>query len=442
MTGGGRGRPGGEPAGPTAAGGGRRLGEVPAPPLPAGTRVVLDVRPLQEPGRSPTTAIYLEELLAAFMADPLPGESFVLLVQAGLPDPTAEGTRLGALPVAGRRALPPTRLLRAGALTTDPFVLRSGSIGASWRADRAGAAGTLFHTAAGALPIASALPVVVTLLDLAPWELPGVYQRSPAARFGQRLRARLLRDAAAVVVPSSWAASAARSLLRVRRDRLHVVPLAARAAFRPDAVEGLEAMRDRLALPERYLVYPGRFDARHDLGSLLHALADLAAEAPPRSRRAVPWPPRLVLVDATPDDRAEVARLAARFGVGELVAHLPHLEPERLAAVVAGARAVVIPVLTSTAGIDAREALAAGVPVVATAVGSLPDVIGAAGLLVEPRDPARLVAALRTAWADETIHRGLVARVRERSSVGRTWADVARETRAVYARVAGRRGRG
>ena len=415
---------------------GARLGEggPPAPQLP-GVRIVVDVRPLQEPDRSPTTAIYLEQLLQAFAADPLEGESFTILRQAGLPDPTEALDALRGLPVAGRRALPPTRLLRSGALTTDPFVLRSASIGAGLGATSGGAAGAVYHTASGAVPLASGLPVVVTLLDLAPWELPLAYQRSPAARFGQRLRARILRDAAAVIVPSDAAGRAARRLLHLRRDRIRVVALAARSEFVPEAVAGAADERVRLGLPERYLVYPGRYDARQDLPTLLEALAGLAAAGRPTVLDpAVGWPPRLVLVDASPDDRAALARAAARYGVGELLSYAPHLGPSPLAALVAGARAAVLPVVSATAGLPIVETLACGTPVVASAVGTLPEIVGAAGLLVEPRDPGRLAAAIATAWSDDAVYAGLLDAIGKRArGARRTWADVARETRAVYA---------
>jgi glycosyltransferase involved in cell wall biosynthesis len=419
----------------------RRLGEDgPDAQTVEGVRVVLDVRPLQEPERAPTTAIYLEQLLRAFVAEPLAGESFTILTQAGLPDPTETLDGLRGLPVAGRRPLPPTRLLRSGALTTDPFVLRSASIGAARGARRSGAVGAVFHTASGAVPLASGLPVVVTLLDLAPWEMPHVYQRRPAARFGHRLRARILRDAAMVIVPSAAAARDARRLLRIRRDRLRVVPLAARVEFAPSAVTAAAEERVRLGLPGRYFVYPGRFDARQDLPTLLHALADLAAAGRPSGLDPdVAWPPRLVLVDATPDDRAALARAAARYGVGELLAYAPRLAPERLAALVAGARAAVLPAISATAGLPALEALAAGSPVVASAVGSLPEIVGAAGLIVEPRDPARLATALATIWSDDALRATLVEAIGSRSDVDRrTWADVARETRVVYAEGASR----
>jgi len=401
-----------------------------------GVRIILDARPLQDPDGAPTTAVYLAELLAAFAADPLPGESFAFLLQAGLEDPTAR-TELAALDVVGRRLLPPTRLLRAGALTIDPLLLRGASLGAAWRAEAGGAAGSVYHAAGGSAPIASGVPVVVTLLDLAPWELPVAYQATAVARFGQRLRARILRDAAAVIVGSAAAARAARRLLHVRRDRIRIVPLAPRSAFNPAAAELAAAEIARLGLPERYLVYPGRYDARQDLGTLLRALAARADPAGNRSAADVPWPPRLVLVGASPADRAALARAAAREGVGELVSYAPYLPTDRLAAIVGGARAVVLPSLSDSAGLAAIEALACGTPVVASAVGALPELVAGAGILVEPRDARRLAVALATAWSDETVHVRLVAEARARAAqADRSWAAVARETREVYADVA------
>jgi glycosyltransferase involved in cell wall biosynthesis len=62
--------------------------------------------------------------------------------------------------------------------------------------------------------------------------------------------------------------------------------------------------------------------------------------------------------------------------------------------------------------------------------------VGSAGILVEPRDVDRLAAALRAAWADERVHRRLAGLVLERASLPRrTWADVAAETRRVYAEI-------
>lgn len=417
-----------------------------AAPSP-GVRVVLDARPLQEPDRAPLTATYLAGLLGAFDADPVAGESFALLLGSDLDDPTE---RFEHLSVVGRRLLPPTRLLRSGALTVDPFLLSGASVGAAWRADRAGAAGAVYHAVGGSIPLITGLPLIVTLLDLAPWELPGAYQRSTASRFGQRLRARLLREAAAVIVGTDAVAMAARRLLHLRKDRIRVVGLAPRPAFclspgqtgvsRANGRAGVavRAERERLGLPERYVIYSGRYDARQDLATLLRSLSELAdAGRPDGLPEDAPWPPRVLFAGASPDDRAALARAAAREGVGEMLAYAPRLDDDRLASLVRGARAAILPVVSDSAGQAAIEAIACGVPVVASAVGALPEIVGAAGILVEPRDSARFAQALATAFVDDTVHGALAAAARERAVTDRrTWADVARETRAIYAEAA------
>jgi len=415
-----------------------------ATPRPPGVRVVLYVRALQEPMRAPRTAAYLDGLLGAFDADPLPGESFAFLLASDEDDPT---TRFTNLEVIGRRLLPPSRLLRSGALTIDPFLLRGASLGAAWRAVDGGAAGAVYHTAGGGLPIASRLPTVATLLDLAPWQLPDAFQRSAASRFGQRLRGRLLRDAAAVLVGTDGVADSARRLLHLRRDRVRVVPLAASPAYAvgPRVLAGrrneARLLTDRLGLSERYLVYPGRYDVRHDAPTLMAALTRLARSDRPQDLAVdAPWPPRVLVLDATPDDRAALARVAARHEAGPHLVFAPALPPDESAAVVAASRAVVLPMIAESTGLAALDAVAVGVPVVASAVGALPDIIGTAGILVEPRDPDRLAAALSVAWGDDAVRTAIADAAMERATRGgRTWADVAGDVRRIYAEVGIRR---
>ena len=75
-------------------------------------------------------------------------------------------------------------------------------------------------------------------------------------------------------------------------------------------------------------------------------------------------------------------------------------------------------------------------PVVASSVGALPEIVGRAGILVEPRDPAALPLAIRAAWADDASTRCSPAAAAERPRTQRTWADVARETRQIWAEAA------
>lgn len=414
---------------------------------PPGARVVIDVRPLQERHRAPITAAYLDRLLTAYAADPLPGESFAFVVRGIRDDPTVALEAAG-LPVVARRRLPPTsRLFRSAGLTLDSFLLRGAELRIAAGAEDAGAIGTLYHSAGGAVPIASGLPVVATLLDLAPWELPERYAATSAARFGHRLRARNLRDAARVIVASQATADAARRLLHLPEECLAIVPLAADPAFGPEAADPqrFASLRARFDLPARYLVFAGRYDARKDFGSLFTALAALREQAPSKpaarggsiAEEALDWPPVVVLAGAAGDgneDSPAVARNARRMGVADLIRLTPQLDAPDLAALEAGALAHVQPALSDGTGLAVSEALAVGIPVISTRVGALPEAVGSAGIIVEPTDPARLAVAIRAIWEGGAVARQVTRRARQRAlGPRRTWADVARETREVYA---------
>ncbi|HEX5466241.1 MAG TPA: glycosyltransferase family 1 protein [Candidatus Limnocylindrales bacterium] len=414
-----------------------RLSDLATPEAPTpGTRVVIDLRPLQEPERTPITAAYLDRLLRAFAAEPLAGESFVALLRTLRADP-ADGLESLGLPVAGRRRVPPTsRVFRSAGLTLDAFLLRGAEVGTAWGTAESGAAGVVFHTAGGAVPLGSRLPVVATVLDLAPWELPEVYARSGAARFGHRLRARILHDARKVIVCSEATAASARRRLHLRPDQLSVVPLAADPEFALGAGEqpAVAALRARLALPARYVVFCGRYDARKDVATLLRALAGLRTE----QGSGPGWPPHLVLARDPSGEGEEpgLLRSVEQHGVADLV-HLPsQLSSEELATLLAGARGFVYPARSEGTGLRVIEALACGTPVIASRTGPLPEIVGRAGIIVEPGDAARLAAALRALW--EGPIREQLVRAARRAARGprRTWSDVARETRRVYAAAA------
>ena len=399
----------------------------PAPP-PRGVRVVVDVRPLQEPERSPLTAWYLEQLLRAFAAEPIPDESFVLVSRSMRRDPADELVEAG-LPVAASRRIPPTtRALRSAGLTLDSFLLRGAEVGAR-RADGENYP-SVFHTAGGAVPLASQLPVVATLLDLAPWELPETYAASRTARFGHRVRARVLRDAAGVIVGARAVGESARRHLHVPQERLSVIPLAVGEDFAVAVRDTarLAPDRARLTLPDRYLCFAGRYDARKDLRTLFSALSLLTT-------RGGSVPALVIALDlAFPDDHARVSRAVAAHDLASVVTIVSTTGARQRAAVIGAAEAFVYPALSEATALPALEALAAGVPVISSKTGALAETVGSAGIVVEPRDPARMASALDAIWAAGPLARQLRDHATRRAgSHQRTWSDVARETRVAYA---------
>ncbi|MGA2700254.1 MAG: glycosyltransferase [Isosphaeraceae bacterium] len=98
--------------------------------------------------------------------------------------------------------------------------------------------------------------------------------------------------------------------------------------------------------------------------------------------------------------REELGRLAAELGVADRIAFLG--EVRDVPAVLARARMFVLPSRSEGIPLTVLEAMARGLPVVATRVGGLPEVVeeGVTGLLVPPADPAALAAAMVELWCD------------------------------------------
>jgi glycosyltransferase involved in cell wall biosynthesis len=108
----------------------------------------------------------------------------------------------------------------------------------------------------------------------------------------------------------------------------------------------------------------------------------------------------------------------------------------RLVRLYQGARVFVFPSLYEGFGLPALEALACGVPVISSTGGSLPEVVGPAGILLDPHDVEAWADAMERVLGDEAEQ----ARLREmgpKQAARFSWAKVAEQTWTLYGRVAG-----
>jgi glycosyltransferase involved in cell wall biosynthesis len=109
----------------------------------------------------------------------------------------------------------------------------------------------------------------------------------------------------------------------------------------------------------------------------------------------------------------------------ELKGHVPD---DELAALYRGAECLVFPSRDEGFGLPLLEAMASGVPVVATRAGALPEIAGGAAILVEPGNPVELAGGIERALADrERLVAAGFERARQYS-----WAETAERTLAVY----------
>jgi glycosyltransferase involved in cell wall biosynthesis len=248
-------------------------------------------------------------------------------------------------------------------------------------------------------PLATSCPVVVTIHDLFFIGYPR--RRRPLHDAAMTLLARLYaRGATAVVTDSEHSRRAIVASLGLPAERVAVIPVGLGAEFGPAGPT--PGQRLRYGLGEYYALYVGNFMPHKNLPRLLRAWSAL-----PEALRSSH---RLVLAGGALAGRAALRALADSLGLGDCVVFPGLVADADLPALYGGAAALVQPSLEEGFGLPALEAMACGTPVVASRRGALPEVVGDAGVLVDPEDERALASALARVLGSAGERRALAGR--------------------------------
>ena len=254
------------------------------------------------------------------------------------------------------------------------------------------------------------VPNVVTVHDVIPLQHPGLSPVSPT-----RLR-RLLRGVgrwAAHVVTVSEASRAA-ILAETGWDPARVTSTLQSVSVSPDACDPAAVAR-RLGLhPGGYFLCAGSIEPRKNIARLIAAHAASGVAAP--------------LVLAGPDGWRAAEELR---GAGPGVRRVPWLPRAELVGLMAVAKAVLMPSLAEGFGLPMAEAMALGVPTLASRGGALEEVAGGAALLVDAGDVRDMAGAIAALDGDAGLRAGLVAQGLRRAAAF-TPAAHARRVLGVY----------
>jgi glycosyltransferase involved in cell wall biosynthesis len=213
------------------------------------------------------------------------------------------------------------------------------------------------------------------------------------------------------------------TMLNVPADKITVQPHGVDRQFRPLLHDELEPARTRLRLPRRFILHVGTLEPRKNLPALLDAYAGLVD------------PPALVLAGRVGwlfEETMARIRKMQRDHHPIIVRH--DIDDEDLPALYNAASVLVLPSLYEGFGLPALEAMACGTPVVVSDRSSLPEVVGDAGVLVDPEDTAALTAALQRSlddarWQQTARERGLTRAAQF------TWRRSAEIALSVYEKV-------
>jgi glycosyltransferase involved in cell wall biosynthesis len=215
--------------------------------------------------------------------------------------------------------------------------------------------------------------------------------------------------------------------LQIPAGKITVVHLGVDATFKPmhDQRE-LQRVRQHYSLPGRFVLFIGNIQPRKNLERLLRAYARIEGGRIPH---------HLVLAGGIGWKNAGLKALIEELGISERV-HFPgYIAAEDLPTLYNCADLFLFPSLYEGFGLPVLEAMACGVPVVATNTSSLPEVAGDAALLVDPFSVEAITQAMLLVLENETVRAACIRKGLQQAAKF-TWEDCAAKTLAVLAEAA------
>lgn len=210
-------------------------------------------------------------------------------------------------------------------------------------------------------------------------------------------------------------------------DRVVVIYNAAHERFYEVVpAEKIARVVNKYSLPPQYFLFLGGFDKRKNVGTLIEAFAKLPADTPP-----------LVLAGEHKWEYAAAAERICALGLSARIFCPNTIADQDLPALYQGALALVNPSRYEGFGLQLVEAMASGIPVLASETTSLPEVLDGCGLLFDPEDADGIASQMEMIYRDAHLRSALAEKARRRSRFF-SWHHAAEQTLTVYMELLGK----
>ena len=271
-------------------------------------------------------------------------------------------------------------------------------------------------------------PVVVSVHDLSFEHLPHTFNRRSRTQLRLTVR-HSVKKAARVLALSEHSRRDIIETYGVNPQRISAIPLAAPAHFGPvhDNSE-LQRVRHTYGIEGDYILSVGSIQPRKNLARLVKAYALL------RRRNAVDKLSKLVLVGKYAWLYDETLRALDDNGVRDSVILTGYVPEADLPALYSGALGFIYPSYFEGFGLPPLEAMKCGTPVIVSNTTSLPEVVGDAGITVDPLDVEAIADAIALLHKDSSLREELSVKGQARAQLF-DWRNTARRTLSVYEQV-------
>ena len=281
------------------------------------------------------------------------------------------------------------------------------------------------------MPPFAPCPVVATIHDLAFEHLPETFR--PNSWMQMRLTVRYtVKRAAHLLTISEFSRQDVIKTYNIAPEKVTTTPLAASAHFAPveNATE-LRRARETYCLPESYILAVGAIQPRKNLVRLIEAYSYLHQSATNSNL------PALALVGKRAWLYGDTLRAVANSGCAEKIIFTDYVAEADLPALYSGAVCFVYPSYFEGFGLPPLEAMQCGAPVITGNLTSLPEVVGAAGLQVDPYNTCALADVLQRVIDNSDLRADMRLKGLARAQLFQ-WRETARLTLQAYEKAAAR----
>lgn len=212
---------------------------------------------------------------------------------------------------------------------------------------------------------------------------------------------------------------------KVPEDKIAVISHGVGEKFKQLDEEGISKSTQKYQLNFPYILYVGSLESRKNILNLVKAFYKLKTKNIYQ---------KLVIVGENSGNKKKICRFIKKLNLQNDVVFIGFVSEEDLPALYNAADLFVYPSYYEGFGLPPLEAMSCGTPVITSNTSSLPEVVGDAGIMIDPSNVEALAEAMRDVLADESLRNSIIAKGLERAKMF-NWKKCARKTLKVYEEV-------
>jgi len=286
----------------------------------------------------------------------------------------------------------------------------------------------IFH-ASTIMPPLKRAKLVVTIFDLAPIQFKEFFTKEAARYFTNYFKS-IIPKADVVIAISNSTKNAVLEYFNIPEDRIQVTPLAANDNYKQISDSNIiRKAKVRYGINRNYILFVGTLEPRKNLRNLIKAYSIL----PDYLKRNY----ALVLCGKRGWYYEEIFRTVRELNLEGNVIFTEYVPDKDIPLLMNGAKVFVYPSFYEGFGLPPLEAMACGTPVISSNVSSIPEVVGDAGILVNPKDVEELSDAIQRVLSNDQLRAQLSEKGLKHAGKF-SWRQTAEKTVEVYNKVESR----